>query len=171
MKINIKKIGIGIGAAFILIGGTYSFSEPGSESDPLVTFSYVEKKLDEMKRDIKEYVADYVNEELADDETENEKQGAWEIVNVVGGETLIGEGGTEIILRTGKCSAITNISKSPNGNIIDNGLADITDGKDLKMGANIPSDHMLLIPRGDGRGVNCISDSIFMVNGDYRVSR
>ncbi len=170
MKINIKKIGIGLSAALILIGGKYGFSQAGSQSDPLVTLTYVEKKLDEVRAEIKEYV----NEKTAKDEDTNEKQGDWEIVNVAKGQTLIGKGGTELILRSGEAAAITKISRvTSNGKdtIVDNGLADITDGEDLKMGANIPLEHMLLIPRDDGRGVSCNIDSIFMVKGDYTISR
>lgn len=170
MKINIKKIGIGISAALILIGGRYGFSEAGSQSDPLVSLTYVEKKLDEMRIEIKEYV----NEKIVKEENTNVKQGDWEIVNVAKGQSLIGKGGTELILRSGKAAAITKISRGiSNGRdiIVENGLADITDGEDLKMGANIPLEHMLLIPRDDGRGVSCTIDSIFMVKGDYTISR
>ena len=45
MKNKVKRIGIGLGALVILLGAATVFSEPGSESDPLVTLSYVEKKM------------------------------------------------------------------------------------------------------------------------------
>lgn len=160
MKTKIKKIAIGIGAALILIGGRTSFSEPGSQSDPLVTFSYVEKKIEEIK--------EYINEKVGD----NDKKELWEVVEVLEGESLIGKAGSELILRSGKGTAISNISKITEDGIdivIDNGLTDVTDGKDLKMADKVPRDHLLIIPRDDGRGVNCISDCFFLIKGDYKV--
>lgn len=164
MKNKIKKIGIGIGAALILIGGRVSFSEPGSQSDPLVTFSYVEKKFEEIKT--------YVNEKMGESAGDTKTASTWEVVEVSGGQSLIGKDGTELILRSGKGTSISNISQiSVNGNklAVDNGLTDVTDGKDLKMGDSIPRDHLLIIPRDDGRGVKCSSDSFFLVKGDYSV--
>lgn len=152
MKINIKKIGIGVGAALILIGGSVGFSQPGSQSDPLVTFSYVENRFEEIK--------EYINQKVGEPGKNNGEQSIWKVVNVSGGKSLIGKAGTEIILRSGQGIAISNIS---------NGLSDVTMGEDLKMGTNIAKDHMLIIPRDDGRGVKCTVDSIFMVKGDYTI--
>lgn len=164
MKNKIKKIGIGIGAALILIGGKVSFSEPGSQSDPLVTFSYVEKRFEEIK--------EYINEKTREPQKNDGRQSTWEVVEVLSGRSLIGKGGTELILRSGECTAISNVSKTIQNKvevITDNGLTDVTDGKDLKMGDNILKDHLLIIPRDDGRGADCISNSFFLVKGDYTI--
>lgn len=162
MKNKIKKTTIGIGAVLILLGGRVAFSEPGSQSDPLVTFSYVEKKFGEIKI--------YIDEKLNNINLQPEEKSAWEVVEVSEGKSLICKDGTELILRSGKGIAISNISKIvENGAeiIIDNGLTDVTDGNDLKMGDNIPRDHLLIVPRDDGRGVSCTKDSFFLVKGDY----
>ena len=45
-KVKIKKVLLGIGAISILLGGTIVFSETGSEKDPLVSLSYLEKTID-----------------------------------------------------------------------------------------------------------------------------
>ncbi len=164
MKSKIKKIGLGIGAALILIGGGASFSEPGSESDPLVTFSYVEKKFEEIKS--------YVNEKVGEPVGTTNTDISWRVVEVSKGQALIGKEGTELLLRSGSGNTISNISKIiQDGNEleIDNGLVDVTGGKDLKMGEPVAKDHMLIVPRDDGRGVNCVSNSIFMVKGDYLI--
>ncbi len=164
MKGKIKKMAVGVGAVLILIGGRVVFSEAGSQSDPLVTFSYVEKKFEEIK--------EYVNEKIGEPQNNSVKQSAWQIVDILEGQSLIGKDGTEIILRSGNCITISNISKITQNGVeftIDNGLTDITDGRDLKMGENIPRDHLLIIPRDDGRGANCSSNSIFLVKGDYTI--
>lgn len=126
----------------------------------MVTFSYVEKKFEEIKV--------YINEKTGEDS----KNDAWEVVEVLKGQSLIGRAGSELILRSGKGTAISNISKITENGVeltIDNGLTDVTDGLDLKMGNKIPRDHLLIIPRDDGRGVDCISDSFFLIKGNYKI--
>lgn len=164
MKNKIKKIGIGLGAVVILLGTSTSFSEPGSQSDPLVTFSYVERKIEQLK--------DYIDEKLSETDGNSKDESSWQVVEVFTGQSLICKDGTEIILRSGKGQAISKITTiSTNGveETLDNGLTDVTQGKDLKMGEDIPSDHLLIVPRDDGRGVYCTSDSFFLVKGDYQI--
>lgn len=160
MKNKIKKIGIGIGAALILMGARVSFSEPGTQSDPLVTFSYVETKIEELKK--------YINEKVGESDGTTSTVNTWQVIEVLGGQSIIGKSGTELILRSGKGKSISNISTGKQGTI-DNGLTDVTDGKDLKMGDSVPKDHLLIIPRDDGRGVDCSLDSVFLVKGAYIV--
>lgn len=163
MKNKLKKISIGVGLSLVLISGQLAFSEPGSQSDPLVTFSYVEKKITELKS--------YIDEKLSKDNIDS-NQSTWQVVELLEGQSLIGKGGTEIILRSGKGKSISNISiKNENGVElkIDNGLTDVTDGLDLKSGVAIPRDHLLIIPRDDGRGVLAVSGSFFLVKGDYEI--
>lgn len=163
MKNKIKRFGIGIGAIVILLGTTRAFSEPGSELDPLVTLSYVEKKIEQLKN--------YIDIELGKKSTENENT-AWVVVEVPAGNTLICKDGTEIILRSGEAKAVSKITKEiKNGveQIIDNGLADVTAGKDLTMDENIIKNHLLIVPRDDGRGARALTNCFFIVKGDYEI--
>lgn len=160
---KIKRIGITIGAIIILLGTTVAFSEPGSYSDPLVTSGYVDAKIEQLKF--------YINEKLAGAGSSSEES-SWGVVEVSAGESLVCKDGTEIILRSGKGEAISKITITSSNGVeqsIDNGLTDVTDGRDLKMGENIPVDHLLIIPRDDGRGVYCISKSFFLVKGKYDI--
>ncbi len=162
MKNKFGRIGIGLGAVIVLFGATVVFSEPGSEGDPLVTLSYVEKKIDQLKY--------YVDTKLSG--TSNTPNTTWEVVEVAAGKSLICKDGTEIILRSGDARSISKISiEIKNGVeiIIDNGLTDVTDGKDLKMDELISQDHLLIIPRDDGRGANTITRCFFLVKGDYDI--
>jgi hypothetical protein len=81
-------------------------------------------------------------------------------IEVTGGQLLIGAEGTEIILRSGEAAAIDNG---------ENGVADLTSGTDLLTGSRIEPNHLLLIPRDDGRGITAISDVWVLVRGDYTI--
>ena len=72
------------------------------------------------------------------------------------GQVLRGEAGTEMILRKGKAEAIT----APGG-----GISDLTAGRDIQSGETIPADHLLLIPRSDGRGLRAHTDVVVLVRG------
>ena len=153
MKNKIKKSTIVIGAAVVLLGSAISFSEPGSVDDPLVTLSYVNNKIDQIK--------EYIDLKISNS---NSSGGSSELVVVeLGqGEQIIGKAGTEIILRSGKSTAY--------GVEADKGLSDVTDGKDIDNEINyLPANHLLIIPRDDGRGAYAVTDSIFLVRGDYEI--
>lgn len=156
MKNKIKKIGIGLSAMIILLGATAVFSEPGSESDPLVTLSYVEKKIDQLKY--------YVDEKIGNKNTDNKNVSSWVVVEVPTGKSLICKDGTEIILRSGDSRAIAIVV-----NGIMNGLTDVTAGKDLAMEEKIIANHLLIVPRDDGRGARALTNCFFLVKGDYEV--
>lgn len=153
-KNRIKKIILVIASISIVLGTGVVFSEPGSENDPLVSLSYLEKRLEQFKY--------YVDEKLS--KTNNNIQGNTsnnlEVVEIFEGQSIIGKGGTEIILRGGKAKIIA-------GEL--GGLSDVTDGKDLGMGKSIPPEHLLIIPRNDGRGAYAVTDAIFLVRGEYEI--
>lgn len=164
MKSKIKRVGIGVGAIVILLGATTVFSEPGSELDPLVTLSYVEKKIEQIKY--------YVDEKIKNANGGSQTIGSWEVVEVPAGKSLICGDGTEIILRSGEArsiSKITTVVKDGKEEIIDNGLTDVTAGKDLGMDEKIIANHLLIVPRDDGRGAKALRNSFFLVKGKYEI--
>ena len=82
------------------------------------------------------------------------------VVELSAGQKLVAGAGTEIIVRAG------------NAVVIDSdlgGLCDVTAGKDLREGENAPANHLLIVPRDDGRGVQAVSAAIVMVRGTYTV--
>lgn len=125
------------------------------EDDPLVTLSYVEKRIDDIR--------DYIKNELEAVEPATAKAASY---TIVGPEDGANEGATiyftqestEFILRGGQASAIA----SKNG-----GLADLTQGVDLQTGDTVPTNHQILIARDDGRGIKLLQDSWLMIKGDY----
>ncbi len=148
---NLSKFVLAIVLVSIVLGGTIVFSEPGSENDPLITLSYFNKEIDKLKS--------YIDSKLTGtDSVENPNK--LEVVELESEQSLIGDAGTEIILRGGKATVIA-------GEL--GGISDITDGKDLKMGEMIPANHLLIIPRDDGRGAYVVEDAIFLVRGAYEI--
>jgi len=84
-----------------------------------------------------------------------------QVVTVPAGKTLSCEAGTEIVLRAGKATAI--------GSDL-GGLSDITSGKDVQTGQAIVSNHLLIVPRSDGRGLRAATECVVMVRGAHAIS-
>jgi hypothetical protein len=135
-------LGYGIGMANV--------GEPGSEDDPLVTKSYVDKVVSELKS--------YLDKSSS----VGQSIGSFEVVYLERGDRLIAGKGTEIILRSG----IATVVDSENG-----GIADVTDGKDLKRTERAPQNHLLIVPRDDGRGLIAETNVVLTVRGSFKVTR
>lgn len=116
-------------------------ADPGSESDPLVTKSYVDNLIAQIKGT-------------------GGASDSYEAILITAGQKLIGNEGTEIILRSGEATAIDNGA---------NGVSDITAGKDLMTGNWVNPNHLLLVPRSDGRGIAASTDIWVMVRGSYNI--
>lgn len=132
-------------AAALLLVTVYAFADtvqPGSENDPVVTQSYVDAKIQALK------------------DSQGSGSVGFQTKELTAGQKLIGKEGTQIILRSGDAKVIGNAA---------NGISDITIGKDVMNGAAVSTNHLLLIPRDDGRGITAVSDIWVMVSGGYTV--
>jgi hypothetical protein len=177
---------------------TISFSGYGLKSieatlnsdDPLISLSYLNNIIDEIKSLITKqdtYISDLENqisileEKLSQSSVSSETLEVVEIYatyaalekagkkvvstgssKVFVGTKIIAEAGTEIILR-GTNGATTAIASNLGG------LSNVTNGSDIRNGENIPANHLLLIPRSDGRGINVSNYAIFIIRGNYTV--
>ena len=83
----------------------------------------------------------------------------WQIVNLEPGQRLMAQAGAEIILRAGKACVIA----SPAG-----GLADVTAGRDVGQGTLV-ANHLLVVPRSDGRGVEALTRTVLMARGAFTI--
>jgi hypothetical protein len=145
---------------------------PGSESDPLVTESWVKAyfsqalKEEQNKRQLLEerlqkLEAGGVERPLPEEPGDPAVPAAgFEIVTVASGEKLLTGSGTEMILRSGRAKVLAG----PGG-----GLSDLTAGCNLSTGDPVKADHLLLSSRDDGRGVVLESQAILLVRGGYKV--
>lgn len=150
MKKRLIQAGV---ATLIITASTYLYSEIGSSNDPLVSKSYVDGKITELRAIINSNSGNITSGEIRGDNQLT-------VVNLYNGQSIIGENGTEIILRAGNATAI--------GSEL-GGLSDVTSGRDISDGGYIEKNHHLIIPRNDGRGVKANGDAIFMVRGSYRI--
>ena len=139
-----KRFIAGICAGISLFAFAATAAGPGTDSDPLISKSYIDS-----------VVIPYIDNSVA-----AASQNVLEIVNVDAGKTLQCNGGTELILRSGIADAID----SDKG-----GLCDTTIGKDIKGGTEISANHLLIVPRTDGRGAYAVTDCVFMVRGGYTI--
>ncbi|NMB41843.1 MAG: hypothetical protein GX996_07900 [Firmicutes bacterium] len=156
------------------IAGTLSV--PGSESDPLVTASWVEAKFEALSENLKE---EQRKRQVLEERIRQLEAGAgievpfepeqpvvvapaltYEIVTVDTGKRILSGAGTEFVLRSGRAMAIAG----PGG-----GLSDLTSGQDLSSGETINRDHLILSAREDGRGAVAETDAIFLIRGGYEI--
>lgn len=86
---------------------------------------------------------------------------SYSVLRLQQGQRLVGGEGAEIIVRSGEVTAIDNGK---------DGISDITGGYDLKTGAICKTNHLLLIPRSDGRGVTAVTEAYIMIRGAYTLN-
>ena len=153
-----------VGLCLLIALGSYSAlasssSAPGSAGDPLVSKSYVDDKFNSILSILSAF-----NDSLPAIGQPGDVSTAtsYTPVSVGIGQAIIGGEGTEIILRSGKA-----IGYCPG----ENGMVNITTGYEVYNGDNILQNHMLIVPRDDGRGALVVADAWFMVKGDYKIIR
>ncbi len=128
-------------------------SDPGSLDDPLVTLSYVN---DVLLPQVKSYVDTTIS-------ASNGEGGAdYSVVNVSKGQMILGGKSCHMIMRMGTGTIVATEK---------GGVADVTVGIDLANGTAAPSNHLLIIPVDDGRGIKMTSDGILMISGKYSVAQ
>lgn len=156
MKKNKIAFAVIVAALIIAIGciaiGYAADTTPGTATDPVVTKAYVDKAIAELKTELKSSGIDVTSGGAVDAQ--------WEVVFAEKGKTIIGGQGTEMILRSGTAEAVHEGA---------NGLSDITGGGDIMNGTKIGLNHLLLIPRADGRGIKITADAYVMVLGSYEI--
>lgn len=160
-----KKILLVIGAGTVLLGTTVAFSA-GSKDDPLISLSYLETRLDELEDKIDKKIS-RITDDIDDNTGQDRESYSFEIVEISAGQYIIGKEGTEIILRGGtSTSRVQGKAKVVTFEV--NGLSDITSGKELLNGDNVPLNHLLIVPRNN-RGIQAITDSTYLVKGEYEI--
>lgn len=186
-----KKIRTIIAAASVALalGVTVLAASYDSSEDPLISLSYLtnifkpeieqkyeekieklEARLSELENTISDPVIDTYpaeDEPVIDTTTENSNDApaassTYEVVELTYGDSLYAVTACDIMLRSGKAACVAPDASQ--------GIADYTDGYEVYNDQAIAKNHMLLIPRGDGRGIKALSESVFvMVRGDYTI--
>jgi len=170
-----------------LIGTKLIPTEATINNDPLISLSYLNQVIDELKTalnlknqqqdetiatisaqvneissvsgNVLEVVELYANTTLLDNAGKSVVREGQSKILV--GTRIIADAGTEIILRytNGPTTAIASSL---------GGLSDVTGGYDIQHSQAIPANHLLIIPRSDGRGITITNNAILMIRGSYR---
>ena len=181
-----KKFNLRTAACVMLVGTVLAAfvaiaSEVGSQGDPLVTLSYlnevfltqimdnVDVKLAQRSETITDQFMEQIKaakrEILAElgssygDETGGTAISFME-VTLLAGQTLYGDAGCEVLLRSGRASCAAEGQGAP-------GLVDTTDGTSLNHGSALVANHLYMMP-GE-RGVLAQEDVVLLVRGDYTI--
>jgi hypothetical protein len=149
------KIGITAGLCAVFVMALPVVANPGSESDPLVSQSYI---TDTVMPQLQEYIKDEVKKQMSGAGKHTAER--FEVVSLKSGQKLMCENGTELILRMGSATVIATEK---------GGLADTTSGCDLANGTAMPSNHLLIVPVNDGRGITANNEVLVMVKGAYEI--
>ncbi len=165
-------------AGLLAISLLLVFAAPGSEDDPLVSVSYVETKLADLKVELLTAMRAEIDAALAEQSapvqteattelpvqtTEPVAVAQFEALSFPAGSQIVFGASTEFIVRRGRATLI-----DPD----QNNLPDLTTGVDIARGADIPLNHLMLCPRRDGRGLTVSEDSAefwIMIKGEYIV--
>ena len=174
--LSLLAIGMLVHSNFINIAG----AQPGDAHDPLVTRSYVDRRINELNAQIARLEAMITGGQApphappaqappaqppADNQLPQVTPGGatvvpFHIYYVPQGQRIYFEAGAEFILRSGNVSAVTG----------QNGFVDITAGRDVLNGETIYHNHLLLVPVTDGRGLHFYTSGWIMIKGGYQVA-
>lgn len=150
-------------AVALIAGTSLVVASYGSESDPLVTLSYLEdvfgvnllKKVETLIGQREEALKNKIESALG-----SGGSATYAVVSLESGQVLKGEVGTEIMLRIG--SAVCSADGSP-------GLIDTTDGSSIDNGSALKTNHLYMVTI-EGRGVKATNSVKVIVRGDYTIS-
>lgn len=134
----------------VALAGAAGIGEPGSADDPLVTRSYVESQMNSR-------VQGQVNDTV---KAHADKYMAWKVADLSPGQQLEAKAGAEIIVRAGRTLVVDPVGS---------GIPDVTKGGNIIAGQVVELDHLLIVPRTDGRGISAQTKSIVMYRGEILI--
>lgn len=165
------KTGWKVATAVVLVGGSVwagsllsmqaegAGTTPGTADDPVVTKSYVDQAIQQAIGG----GSSTPSTPSTGGTGSSSSDAGIQIVDVKPGKILVAAAGAEFIVRSGKAVIYSADS---------NGVADLTDGKDIANGGAVANNHLLSFPR-EGRGIQ-VQDGdthnlTVMVRGGYKI--
>jgi len=149
--VRLSKKGIVVMALLLSLGAVLGFaglagadSSAGSDSDPLVTKSFVEQ---------------YVHSMLDQMKPAEPSGGSlgWSVATLQADQEFTGKAGAEFIVRGGQAVVV-----DPTGA----GIPDLTAGTNVTVGQVAQNNHLFTIPRTDGRGIKAVKQTTIMYRGN-----
>ncbi|MEK4513104.1 hypothetical protein [Paenibacillus sp. FSL K6-2524] len=139
-------------------------NQPGTADDPVVTKSYVDQQIQQAIKGGGGSTSTPTAPTTPPSIGENSDSSAeMKIVEVKPGKILVASAGTEFIVRAGKAILYSEDK---------NGVADLTDGKDIVGGEAVTNNHLLLFPK-EGRGIQVKEGNTYnltvIVRGGYQI--
>ena len=142
-------------------------------SDPVISLSYLKQYIQTMvnpqintlqaKIDAMEAELEILRQEDSSFDPSIASLEQYTVLHVMQGTVVNASAACDIMLRAGEAEAV--VPESAQGN-----LSDYTVGAEIADGQAIPLNHMILIARGDGRGIRILSDEAYiMIRGEYTV--
>ena len=154
MKRNVRKILVITALICACIIGTV-VADPGTNADPLISKSYIDSVvMPQLERLIESKIAGLGGN------SGNVSASKFVVVEAAAGKEIICDAGTELVLRMGSATIIATQK---------GGLADTTIGYDLANGVNMPSNHHMIVPVADGRGIRANTNIIVLIKGGYSI--
>jgi hypothetical protein len=153
--------------AFFLGRAQAGTNAPGSPADPLVTKSYVDQVAagfatkTEVQQALQAASAATQSASSALQAAQSaaaqvESALSFRVMTIPAGQKLVGGAGAEIVLRSGTAKIVGSAA---------GGVLDTSAGRDAANGETAPANHLLVVPRADGRGLLAVTDTIVMVRG------
>ena len=176
------RLAAGCLVTLTLVGVAFAAGQQGSQSDPLVTLSYLTQKATpsilsqvdgkltareaELKKQLSAVVEGYVKEvedKLASSGGGSSVQpsggASYQVVNLSAGQTITGGAACEFLLRSGTATCVSDPSP---------GLVDMTAGTTLAGGGALTANHLYLATI-EGRGVKASTAVTLLVRGTYSI--
>lgn len=176
------RLAAGCLVALPLLGVAVAAGGQGSQSDPLVTLSYltqqttpsilaqVDSKITEREAELRGQLSAVVDGYVQEVEDKLSASGggtaqpagesaAYEVVELSAGQTITGSAACEFLLRTGTATCVSDSAP---------GLVDMTAGTTLANGGALTANHLYLATI-EGRGVRASTAVTIMVRGEYTI--
>ena len=175
MKVTKKIKRILIVLALMITAGVMAVAVHAYDgsSDPVISLSYLTQYIQTMvnpqintlqaKIDAMEAELTMLRREDSSIDPSDASLEQYTVLHVMQGTVVNASAACDIMLRAGEAVAV--VPASAQGN-----LSDYTVGTEIVDGEAIPLNHMILIARGDGRGVRVVSgEAYIMIRGEYTV--
>ncbi len=134
-----------------VVGVALAAGSQGSQSDPLVTLSYLnETALPAIMKQVDEKLAER-EQAFTKQLQEGGSQAVFTVVELAAGKSVILSAGSQVLLRTGAA--------------VGSGLMDLTDGAAL--GGALPANHLCLAV-ADSQTVTASEKTTLMIQGSYK---
>lgn len=158
MKKRLQNVAVLVVVALVFTAvGAYAASNYGSQSDPLITMSYVTKVLQpSMESSFGNTVTTAMTQ--LEQQFESELTGAFKTVSVESGKTMNCNAGCEILFRSGS-AGVTGTS----------GLLDVTSGSTVSAGQSMTQNHLYMTSAA-GSGFKATNTVTVLVRGTYTIA-